>query len=204
MHQKTRDKKLRNPKDLLDAQFNRLTLSAHDFSESQEYLGAYSERLSPVVQAALLNSAIVCYARPFTANNPGKTDASTSSLPRGVLKQLNTEQKYLHRKIVTLRNEGVAHSDYDLKPTRRVPRGDSGAMMWSKPFSTLAEGIDIEKFKVLARLLEHECINRFISISQKLGRLENGDSRDIPENAITRLTFKLADIARQRPRHERE
>ena len=61
---------------------------------------------------ALTIAVIVSYSRPFTENKGKET--AISSLPTNCLKLFDASQTELHRKILTMRNKAVSHSDADL------------------------------------------------------------------------------------------
>jgi hypothetical protein len=128
----------------LDAEFNRWSISKRDFEEAHEYLNAFEPSMDGTIQRALLTAAIVAYGRPFK-NSFGVLKAKASiSLPEGFFNVICIQ---LHKKLTKLRDSGVAHSDFELKPTGRVLRNDVGLMTWSKPFNPLSEGINIDLFK---------------------------------------------------------
>ena len=79
------------------------------------------------------------------------------------------EKKEQHDKVLGLRHTGVAHSDFDRKPTSRVPFEGSGVIIRSKPFNPLSEGIDIEMFKSMAKTLKSYCVTKMIELNQSIG-----------------------------------
>ncbi|NOZ10041.1 MAG: hypothetical protein GXP09_03180 [Gammaproteobacteria bacterium] len=155
--------------DKKDSQFNRVSISTKDFQEAQEYLGELSEGQSAVVQRGLLVAAIVSYSRPFTTNRSGEKSRATNTLQSNMLKVLSKSAKELHEKILGLRHTGVAHSDFDRKPTSRVPFEGSGVLIRSKTFNPLSEGIDIEMFKEMAKNMESCCVTKLIELNRSIG-----------------------------------
>ena len=162
----------------LEQQFDRLSIWTRDFEEARDYLERYDPKADMVIQRALISAAIIAYARPFSVNKRGteKRVAETVRLKLGDV--LNTEQKVFHEKIISVRNEAVAHSDFERKQTRRVPAtartptGVRGFLTWSRPFDVLSEITDIEMFVEMVKLLWHECHDRRMQINQ---HLESGD-----------------------------
>ena len=151
----------------LEATFNRLKLSERDFSEAHEYLERYPQASEIVMQRALIVSAIVAYSRPFKKNYGSKADADTSLvLPPSFFEEQSDQA--LHDKVIQLRDEGIAHSDYDRKPTRRVEAQGRGFMTRSKPFDPLAELDDIERFKRIAWRLKFHCVDKMFIIDRQL------------------------------------
>src|SRR5882672_9425779 len=152
----------------LEAQFNRANISSKDFDEARDYLRAYSEELPESLRRAVLVSAIVAYSRPFTSNDSGTAGLATGTLtgnPKGIL---SSEEFRLHKKILSLRNEAVAHSDYDRKPTRFVERIGTGFITESKPFDVLSESIPVHTFLAMCTKMMRHCVSTLHSLSRDL------------------------------------
>lgn len=153
----------------LTAQFNRANISSHDFQEALEYLSALDENYPQVVRRSLLVSAIIAYSRPFTRNAPGSEKQSTNQLSINIKKVFQNEEITEHEKILSLRNEGAAHSSYDAKPSSRVPIEGRGTLTWNKKFCPLQEGINIELFSAMTKKLENYCVTQMINFNEELG-----------------------------------
>jgi hypothetical protein len=152
--------------DTTEADFNRWKLSEKDFEEAHTYLSEFNTDLSMVVQRALLTAAIVAYARPFKRSRAAEGKASARA-PTTLLDALDAEERRLHERIIGIRDEGVAHSDFDRKPTRRVARQDAFMMTWSKPFDVLGEDINIDTFKSMTWRLHMQCIQEMFNIHRQ-------------------------------------
>lgn len=177
----------------LDAEFNRWSISKHDFEEAHEYLEAFDPSMNGTIQRALLSAAIVAYGRPFKRNDKNPKANRYISLPED---RLDAASVQLHKKLLELRDRGIAHSDFDLKPTARVARTDVGMMTWSKPFNPLSEGINIELFKTLAWRLQHHCWDEMFRLNNQLNGAPAPDNQVIPPTGETSTTiaFKLSDL----------
>lgn len=180
-----------------EAVFNRLKLSERDFAEALEYLERYPQVSDIVIQRALVASATAAYSRPFTKNYGSKADADTSLVLPPSFFEDPTDQA-LHNKIIRLRNEGIAHSDYSRKPTRRVETEGRGFMTWSKPFDPRAEIDDIEAFKRIAWRLRSYCVDQMFVIDRQLKGLSDNavisaKGIELVEGGTTEIsvTFKL-------------
>jgi hypothetical protein len=182
---------------MLDAEFNRWSISKHDFDEAHDYLKAFDPSMDGIVQRALLSAAIVAYGRPFKRNDTNPKAARSISIPDEFF---NDEQKALHDKVIGLRDRGIAHSDFDLKPTARVPRNDTGVMTWSKPFNPLSEGINIASFRDIAWRLHMHCFDEMSRLNNQM----NGapapsiQSSPPPEGATTIIALKLSEFVPKR------
>lgn len=179
--------------DNLNAEFNRWSISSHDFEDAHEYLKAIDPSIDGTIQRALLSAAIVAYGRPFKRNDTNPKAHRCISLPADLF---DATSLGLHDKIIGLRDRGIAHSDFDLKPTARVQRNDSGVMTWSKPFNPLSEGISIESFRVMAWRLHMHCVSEMFRLNNQLnGAPESAtQSTPPPEGASTTITFKLSEF----------
>lgn len=156
----------------LNAQFNRAHISENDFKEAGEYLHALHGRRLPTVRRALLISAIIAYSRPFTKNDKEPTDKATPQLQISLGKELTSDELVLHNKLVDLRNQALAHSEYFRKPSGRVMGLKSGFMVQSKPFDLLSERIDQKLFESICSKLALYCNRKKFELNHKLGPTE--------------------------------
>jgi hypothetical protein len=152
----------------LEAQFNRVNISRKDFTEAEDYLRAYGDELSGTLRRALLVAAIVAYARPFTSNEGGTKRLATVRLTGNPKRILSSEEFRLHEQILGLRNEAVAHSDYDRKATWFIERLWTGSRTKSKPFDVLSETIPIDTFLAMCTKMWSHCTGRLQRLSREL------------------------------------
>lgn len=97
---------------------SRLTISRHDLEQCQNFLQQLEhQRYGSVLYEALLIAAIVFYARPFSSNERNKDANADSRIDEQVLDQLNNEERELHKTILTLRNQAIAHAEWTHYPT---------------------------------------------------------------------------------------
>lgn len=177
----------------LDAKLNRWTISRHDFEEAHEYLQAFVSSTDPVIQRALISAAIVAYGRPFTPNFGEPKAVRSITLPEDIF---DPDGFRLHEKILQLRNKGIAHSDYTLKPTARVPSAASGLMTWSKPFNPLSEGINIDKFRDMAWQLHMRCFEEASKLNNQLNGapIPASQGSSPPAGVAINLSIKLSEL----------
>ncbi len=189
------------------AEFNRVSISIKDMEEASAYLVAYSDDQEEVIRRALLTAAIVAYARPFKRSNAGASGQSTRKLSDFVETRMDERQRALHDKVIALRDQGVAHSDYDKKPTRRVPSAPRSVARWSKPFDVLSEFIDIAIFREVTRQIENQCISRLFVLTREgrpHGHSELPASVSVQGGVMTvndgelKLQVKLQDLTDKR------
>lgn len=153
----------------LNAQFTRAHISARDFNEAREYLQVLRGRRLVSIQRALLFSAIVAYARPFTQNERTPTPSTTSQLGVKLNKELTKPELALHDKLVALRNQALAHSEYTQKAVRRVMGTPTGFVVQAKLFDVLSEPIDRKLFGELCHKMALFCSRKMMELNHKLG-----------------------------------
>src|SRR4051812_28275480 len=106
--------------DSYTAQLHRARLSSDDFEEASQYIARARKTRDDFLKRALLTAAIVAYARPFTPNSGGLSRQATSQLKVNLQRLYKPDERALHERLLALRNEVVAHTDYDRKPVRRL------------------------------------------------------------------------------------
>lgn len=184
----------------LEQEFRRCVISRADFEEACAYLDSHMEgEHDNLVLRALLSSAVIAYARPFSGNRSGGSAPASKKLPIDVEAILGPEELVLHGKVLSCRSKGIAHSDSEVNPSRRVPRRDSAVMSWSIPFDVMAQGIEAPKFRALAWRLAGECFQRMESIDKQLpGSADKSGSIFVPPaDGVTRISIKLSEFANE-------
>ena len=156
---------------LLEAQFNRAHISEKDFKEAEEYLKALTRTRRLTVQRALLLAAIIAYCRPFTQNEKRPESKATSQVPINPQKVLDPQEYDLHLRLLDLRNQALAHSEFSRKPTGRVMATSSGFLTSSKPFDVLSERIDRTMLKRMSKKLALHCSAKMFELNSKMGPL---------------------------------
>jgi hypothetical protein len=143
--------------------FNRVHISRRDFKKAIGFIeAAMKHELASIEYEALLISAIVYYARPFSGNERGKAPPSDPVLVLDV-KQLLGGDADLHDRILAMRNKAVAHSEFGKYPVRIMavpePNSDAGFAASSQSWHVLNERIDLAAFKQIAEALHQKCLN---------------------------------------------
>ena len=118
--------------DFSHKEINRLSISRQDFEQCRRFLKQLpNHEYASTLYEALLLSAIVCYARPFSGNEKDKGAKADSRIKDEVLVGLSHEELELHKSILTLRNKAVAHAEWSQHPTGVSENG----VISSVPFS---------------------------------------------------------------------
>lgn len=147
-----------NEQDRGDAALRRASISKRDIEEAIDFLNSYDAKLSETIQRALLAAAIVAYARPFSGNNSGREKQSSRKVDINPEQALNERELALHRRIIELRNMGVAHSDFDTKPVNIISRDPTSVSMGGQLFDVLSHSIHIDEFKTLCEKMGNKCV----------------------------------------------
>ena len=152
----------------LEAQFNRANISDKDFAEAESYLRIHCDDLPNTLRRALFTAAIIAYARPFTSNDSGTKGLATGTLVRNPKRILDEKEFALHKKILILRNEAIAHSSYERKPTRFAGTVGTAFLAWTKSFDVLSEEISASAFLTICLKMKRHCTDTLFSLSRDL------------------------------------
>ena len=110
---------------------NRLTISRHNFEKCLHFLGVlHAQEDRTIYDEALLLSAIIFYARPFSCNEKGTDSPAAIRIDLTVLNNLTEEERALHTRILELRNKAVTHAEWQFHPTGVTESG----VIQSMPF----------------------------------------------------------------------
>lgn len=157
-------------KNNLEIQLNRANISEKDFEEALEYLNPYQKYQFNIINRALLVAGIICYSRPFS-NNKGDIGKASNLLSVNLKKIFTSNELLLHEKIISYRNEAIAHSDYKRRPTRLVQSESNGFVTMSKPFDIQSELIDIDMFKEICEKMKKYCTGKMFELNSKISSL---------------------------------
>lgn len=143
---------------------NRLTSASLDIENCLRFLDELmNHKYGSTLYEALLVSAVIFYARPFSQNEKkGSPHLSEPRVPNSVLSGLSQDESKFHENIVTLRNKAVAHAEWSHHPTGVSDSGIIKAIPFSiwRHFQGSAE---LAQFRGLARkvrlAVQHEQAN---------------------------------------------
>lgn len=115
----------------IEGVIHRLTISRCDWDKCLQLLTELnSHQYASLAYEALLIASIILYARPFTNNEKGRAVRAIARVDSTVLENLTQEQVGIHKKILELRNQTIAHME-----SIRHPVLVSGSIIISNPFS---------------------------------------------------------------------
>jgi len=153
--------------DATKRRFKRTHISRRDFAKSIGFINAaMNHGLGSLEYEALLLSAIVSYARPFSGNEQGNSPPSDKRLAMDVSQVLGADFA-LHERLIEIRNKAVAHSEsafYPVELLSSTPQGGSGFASVCQNWHVLNEHIDLAVFKRMAEALCGKCANNLFDI----------------------------------------
>lgn len=143
--------------------FKRTHLSSVDFEQAERFIAAaQAQPVASIEHEALLLTAIICYARPFSGNERDRNAAASSDLAPEIV-VLKPDDRELHDRILTLRNKAVAHAESKYNPMEFVPiqrsfQGSQGIAMTTRPWQVVEENLDLNRFSRIASEMRQACI----------------------------------------------
>jgi hypothetical protein len=150
----------------------RTHISTHDFETASAFIEAANKYLeSDIEYESLLESAIIRYARPFSCNERGNSQAD-SRIDVNIKQILDSQPEIeLHNRLITLRNKVVAHAESSFFPTKLLdPVGNSrasGYAVTSNRWHIIQEKIDLHTFARIAKKMRSACINQMLDWMDK-------------------------------------
>jgi len=147
---------------------NRLTISRHDFDKCLKLLyNLPNQEYGSIVYEALLLSAIIFYARPFSCNEKRNDSKAESRVDLAVIDQLNEDERQLHDRLLELRNKAVAHAEWTFHPTGVT----DSKIIQSMPFSIWKDFRGKPEIEAFSRLVEKVLLRTHHVTADKLSAL---------------------------------
>ncbi|MCR4303824.1 MAG: hypothetical protein NUV63_06305 [Gallionella sp.] len=129
----------------------RLNIGKWDLDKAVSLLEVAVKHTSTTVEyEALVTSAIIHYARPFSFNEKEKDAKATSRVPARVIDKFTTDERSLHERILDRRNKAIAHAEWNEFP---VGIDLETRVLSSKRYSVYPEFLDAHPFLALAKKL---------------------------------------------------
>lgn len=155
---------------------NRLARISRDMDEVINYLDAHvelealQEGMTPSLRAAAMHAAmsaaIVSYSRGFLGSrSKGFAVDKVDSRRFEVMRE--DWAAALHRRIVDLRKEAVAHADWKHHATQLVERPDRTSAVRVSMIPNIYQDVRIEKFRELAHRVGAEALNQRFDIDRQ-------------------------------------
>jgi hypothetical protein len=151
----------------LERRFRRSFISRQDFERALEFIAAARRHeVASIEHEALLVSAIIHYARPFSDNEKPRKGGVYESDPRidPEVGEIDDDSgKLLHERIISARNQAIAHSSFARYPVQICPGSGTGPGFHLSPIAlsvgwhVTQEQIDLDAFEQLTRRLRAAC-----------------------------------------------
>lgn len=147
----------------------RTQISRDDFADAKRFIDAARKNASDSIEyEALVQAAIIAYARPFSGNERGQDSPSDRNLDPAVV-ALDGEDRILHDRIITLRNKAVAHAASVNNPVEILPLKSEatitdGFSTQSHRWSAAREQIDLDAFHRIADAMVYRCTDHLLDI----------------------------------------
>lgn len=149
----------------------RTQISHDDFGDAKKYIeAARGHAVDTIEYEALLQAAIIAYARPFSGNElVGRAYPDPPSDPKldaGVV-ALNGADRELHARILTLRCKAVAHAESGHYPVEVLPMKPGatikdGVSMRCQRWNVVREQIDLDAFHRIAQAMIWRCTDHML------------------------------------------
>lgn len=152
----------------IESQYIRAVMSREDLSEAREYLESVPVQGSTAICHGLIVAAIVTYSRPFLNSSGG--GKATSMISLKLRNSLGPDEMEFHELILDIRNQAVAHSDYDKKPVVMWKDKGDGFTVSFTPVMLLLNGFELDRFKVLVCKVLLLCNEKICELNKKLVR----------------------------------
>jgi hypothetical protein len=160
----------------------RVKLSIDDFKRAGEFLGAARNHAAASIEyEALLHSAILFYARPFTdnASRGSKLKDAAKRLTGLNLKAIFGERVRYHQRILKLRKHVVAHADAEFFPATRSEfkmgnQYTQGFSMDCTTWHVSEEKLDLGTFEQIAKDMADATLHHLFNVGVELGEIQSG------------------------------
>lgn len=140
-----------------DIELNRLTIARGDIEQALRFLKKAGD-MGPTSDEykALVMTAIILYARPFSKNEVVPQAKAAKCVSSEVSDEYTEEERVLHDRLLEVRNKAIAHAEWNNYPT---------SVSWdtrvikSRRYSIYPEFITVKSFAALAAKLERRLQN---------------------------------------------
>jgi hypothetical protein len=164
----------------VDATLHRVLISKDEFIRAIEFIKAAKRHVENEIEyEALLHSAIIFYARPFTNNEGPRSGAPKEAHQLTWIDVPSTlgEDFAFHGRIVKLRMKVVAHSEAAFNPAQHIPltigNPDTRGVAFSrKAWHVVSETLDLDVFLRIAETMNRACTTHIFNMAAAAARLQ--------------------------------
>jgi hypothetical protein len=160
----------------------RIMLSGDDYQRAEEFVKA-ARRHAPgdIEYEALMHSAILFYARPYTDNEPKK-----SKLPEEARKLTGLDVPSIlgadlpfHDRLLALRNKVIAHAEAEFFPAQNLKlaigsKGQFGLGFQRRSWHVVSENLDLDVFERVAVKMRSSTRTHVFDVARQRDLLQEG------------------------------
>lgn len=129
----------------------RLNIGKWDIDKAVSLLEAAVKHVPTTIEyEALVTSAIIHYARPFSSNEKEKDAKAIARVPERVTDRFSIEERALHDRILNRRNKAIAHAEWN---EFSVDVDFETQVISSRRYSIYPEFLNANPFLALAKKL---------------------------------------------------
>jgi hypothetical protein len=144
--------------DSADPVLLRIMLSGDDYARAEEFVkAARLHAVGNIEYEALMHSAILFYARPYSDNEPKKSKLPDAArkLTGLDLPEILGDDLPFHERLIALRNKVIAHAESEFFPAQNIKlaigsKGQSGIAFQRRSWHVVSENLDLEIFERVA------------------------------------------------------
>ena len=163
---------------------NRLARISRDMDEVINYLDAHVELnslhdgMTPQLRAAAMHAcmsaAMVSYSRGFVhSKSRGFADSLVPPEQFKIIQESWAEE--LHKRIVKMRKQAVAHADWEHHATRLVDRPDRTSVVRVSTIPNIYQNIRLDQFRELAQRIGTEALNQRFDLDRGVSWTDPSD-----------------------------
>jgi hypothetical protein len=162
----------------------RVMLSGDDFERAGDFVKATRAHPAGSIEyEALLHSAILFYARPYSDNEPKKSKLPDEArkLTGLDLPAILGEDLPLHDRLLALRNKVIAHAESEFFPAQTLKpaigagaKGQRGIAFQRRAWHVVDEKLDLDVFERMATNMRHAARQHVYNVAQARGLLQEG------------------------------
>jgi hypothetical protein len=164
----------------------RVLLSGDDYARVLEFVEA--ARKAPVGNIeyeALMHSAILFYARPYSDNEPKKSKLPDAArkLTGLDLQEILGEDLPFHDRLIDLRNKVIAHAEAEFFPAEKIPmqigtKSQFGVGFQRRTWHVVSENLDLDVFERVAKKMRAATRGHVLVTAGQRGVLQQGPFDD--------------------------
>ena len=126
---------------------HRFSISVYDFEEARRFLTeAQHHNIESASYEALLITAIIYFARPFSCNEKIKNSKVISKIEIDWFSNISLEERAMYDDLLKLRNKCLAHAEFHYYPTSV---DEKTGVIRSRRFRILDHHLDVAAFRSL-------------------------------------------------------